>query len=56
MVSAKVGAQSVNKKHNAQKKNILDKMLSNKRRDCSVEHLFHEQAFLNGLRSSECTA
>ena len=32
------------------KKKLLDKTLSNKRRDCSGEHLLHEEAFLNGHR------
>ena len=35
------------------KKKLLDKTLSNKRRDSSGEHLLHEEAFLNGHRTSE---
>ena len=31
-------------------KKLLDKTLSNKRRDCSGEHLLHEEAFLSGHR------
>ena len=45
MVSAQVGAhKAINQKHYAQQKKVIDKTLSNKRRDCCGEHLLHEEA------------
>ena len=57
MVSAKVGSHKAPIKNiMLNNKKLLDKTLSNKRRDCSGEHLLHEEAFLNGIEQAEESA